>query len=504
MSLGFSPTANADTNVAALQAALDGGGTITIDIPGVYDLNNTVFLDSNTRLICAPGVVFRKTAPYCNVLMNRGALTKEYNENITIDGLEVSVNGQEAPPTLVYGLRAQLGFFYVRHLTIRNVTCLDGGRYQFLVYIVTWANLLIENVRLAGDKDGIKLNNGHDALIRNVDLTTYDDGLSLCGTDYASVVLEVGDVYNVCYSNVTDHQYRNIFGRTCMIYNGSWADYRSGNEYGSGDFCFHEGKLYQVLSDRGFQAVASVPPVHLSGTITGADRIPWRFVQPCDFHQTQVFNVTFDNCIFEKSGNIVANVAIPDWYYKLKNGVFRPSYPGTERNTGSYGFIINNCRLVAKNPQVLVNLMGNMKDILINACYINNAHCTLINVDETSANDELNATINGCILASGIGGSPIGPFPDHQECPLLKRDIEETGKLVVVHNGGKVNCSAAGNIYRGAGFECSVSNGSRLRFSSVDIPLRNRELLTPEVGDVCRDTDGIWTYRTDGWNNLSA
>lgn len=107
----FSPSASADVNVAALQAALDRGGIVTVETSGVYDLGNTVILDSNTRLICAPGVIFRKVSPYCNVLINRGDLTKEYNENITIDGLEVSVNGQESSPTLVHGLCAQLGFY---------------------------------------------------------------------------------------------------------------------------------------------------------------------------------------------------------------------------------------------------------------------------------------------------------------------------------------------------------------------------------------------------------
>ena len=53
---GFSPSSSADVNVAALQAALDRGGIVTVETPGVYDLDNTVILNSNTRLICAPGV----------------------------------------------------------------------------------------------------------------------------------------------------------------------------------------------------------------------------------------------------------------------------------------------------------------------------------------------------------------------------------------------------------------------------------------------------------------
>ncbi|MCX5642115.1 MAG: hypothetical protein NTY10_02585 [Candidatus Omnitrophica bacterium] len=510
-SYGFSPQASADINVAALQAALDGGGIITIGKPGVYDLNNTVFLDSNTKLICAPGVIFRKVAPYCNVLINRGALTKEYNENITIDGLEISVNGQEAMPTLVYGLRAQLGFFYVKNLTIRNFTCADGKERQYLLYIVTWSNLLIENVRLAGDKDGIKLNNGHDAIIRNLDLTTYDDGLSLCGTDYPSTLLEVGDVYNVCYSNVTDHQYKNIFGRTCLIYTGSWADYKKGNRYDSGDFCLNQGKLYQVINDPCFSAVSSTAPVQESGIVTSADKISWRFIQPCDFYQTNVYNVTFDNCIFEKSGNIVASWIVPVWMWKeYGGGPHRPFYPGTEGNSGSWGISVNNCRITGKNPQVLVNLMGNMKDVTINGCFFNNPRCTVINVDQDSVNQELIASINCCTFLetdsppATVSDGGKDALPDHQNCPILRRDIEEAGKLVVVHNGGKVHCVASGNSYRGSGFECSVSNNSQLRFRSMDMPLKDLKILKPLIGDVCRGLDGLYLYTSSGWENLSG
>ena len=356
----------------------------------------------------------------------------------------------------------------------------------------------------------IKLSNGHDATIRNLDLTTYDDGLSLCGTDYPSIVLEVGDVYNICCSNVTDHQYKNIFGRTCLIYTGSWADYRKGNEYGSGDFCLNEGNLYQVVDDGGCLAPSTAAPAHKSGIVTGADGMPWRFVQTCDFYETNVFNVTFDNCIFGKAGNIIANWIVPNWHYESKGGVHRPFYPGTERNSSSWGISVTNCRITAKAPQILVNLMGNMKDVIINSCYFNNPRCTVINVDQDSVNEELLASINGCTFTET--GSPCeslhnggeAALPDHQGCSILRRDIEDAGKFVVVHNGGKVFCGAAGNSYRGSGVECSVSNGSQLRFSSMDIPLKDLHMLKPTIGDVCRGHDGQYLYTAGGWRNLSG
>lgn len=501
---GFSPEASAATNVAALQAALSGGGLVIIDQPGVYDLNDTVLLDSDTRLICAPGVVLRKVAPYCNVLTNRGAVTKTYNENITIEGLEICVNGQEGNPELVPGLRAQLGFHYVKGLTLKDVTCLDGGPHQYLMYVVTWEHLQLENVRLIGHKDGLKLNNGHDAVIRNLDLTTYDDGLSLCGTDYASTLLEVGDVYNVRYENVTDHQFADIFGRTCLIYTGSWADYQKDNEYGSGDFCLHEGRLYQVVANGGFLAIATDAPTHTAGLVTGVDGIPWRYIQPCDFHQTNVHDVTFHNCIFEKAGNIVANFDVPDWYYRELEGIHRPAYPGTEGNSSCWGITLSNCRLTGTGPQVLVNVMGNMTDVSFVGCHVSNPLSTLVNVDPSSVTDELLVSLTGCTFSAGLAGPPAEPLPDHQNCPILRSDMDDTGKLIAIHNGGKITCSAAGNSYRGEAVTCAASGGSQLRFGSMDLPLQSRDVLTPQVGDTCRGTDGLWVYTAEGWRDLSA
>jgi hypothetical protein len=474
---GFSPSAGADANVAALQRALDGGGRVIIDVPGIYDLNATVLLDSNTHLLCSSGVIFRKVAPYCNVLINRGALTREYNDNITIEGLEIHVNGQEAPPTLVYGLRAQLGFFYVRNLTLRNFTCADGKEYQFLIYIVTWSNLKIQNVRLAGDKDGIKLNNGHNAVIENLDLTTYDDGTSLCGTDYASVVLEVGDVYNVIYRNVIDRQYKNIFGRTCLIYTGSWTDYADGNQYGAGDFCLHQGRLYQSTNDAGFLAAGAHAPAHETGIVTGADKIAWRFIQRCDFYQTNVYNITFENCIFEKSGNIIASFITPEWYYRTIYGIHRNFYPGTEPNSTSWNISINNCKIAGVDPQVLVNLMGNMRDVSINGCVVANPRSTLVNIDRDSPNSQLMLSIRNCALSSSTA-SPLSQdaLPEHQNCPILRQDIDDTASLIVIHNDSRVYCSASGNSSRAEPYQCALSNGSDLRFADSDLPIKQTKV----------------------------
>ena len=58
--LGFLPGKNGVENARALQKAVDFGGTITVDLPGVYDLSETVRIGDDTELIFRAGVYIRK------------------------------------------------------------------------------------------------------------------------------------------------------------------------------------------------------------------------------------------------------------------------------------------------------------------------------------------------------------------------------------------------------------------------------------------------------------
>lgn len=78
---GFRPGNSADDNATALQAALDGGGTIQVMVPGTYDLCGTMMMDSDTRLEFGAGVYLRKAADAEGrtasfVFMNRGGVRR--------------------------------------------------------------------------------------------------------------------------------------------------------------------------------------------------------------------------------------------------------------------------------------------------------------------------------------------------------------------------------------------------------------------------------------------
>ncbi|RMD75748.1 MAG: hypothetical protein D6820_14060, partial [Lentisphaerae bacterium] len=107
---GFSPEADPVGNQRALQKAVDRGGTIVVERPGIYRIGGTVYLPSYTTLQFANGVILQKEAapkPFSHVFLNRGALSRTFDEKIRLEGLHLRVNGVDELDWQVYGLRGQ-------------------------------------------------------------------------------------------------------------------------------------------------------------------------------------------------------------------------------------------------------------------------------------------------------------------------------------------------------------------------------------------------------------
>ena len=180
--VGFSPSAAASKNVAALQKALNGGHkTVSVTAPGIYDLDATVYLDSHTRLACGKGVTLRKAAPYGFMLINRGVLTREWNERIAIDGLHIACNGHSRlppPNDPAYGMRGQVSMFRVKGIEVTNFRCLDVKETQFCLHFCTFEDLLVDGFETRGRKDGVHLGPGKGFVIRNGVCQTGDDAIA--------------------------------------------------------------------------------------------------------------------------------------------------------------------------------------------------------------------------------------------------------------------------------------------------------------------------------------
>jgi len=302
---GFSPDANGADNTKALQRAVDLGGTIMVSKPGVYKIAGTVYLGSETSLIFGNGVFLKKVAEqgaFSHVLLNKGALTKTYDEHITVEGLQIIVNGVDVRTfNDVYGLHGQLAFFYVKDLRIEHFRCLDLGHAQYGIQVCTFEDLIINDVIIKGQKDGVHLGRGKRFTISNGIFQTGDDAVALNAHDYAVGNPELGWIEDGLVENCHDlpdpSQRSGFFSR---ILAGAWLDWQPGMEVQQSDTVVSDGRLYRVQAEPdGTKYKSMTQPTHASGSKT-LDGINWGVVQTNVTYSAGVRNVTFRDIFLEK------------------------------------------------------------------------------------------------------------------------------------------------------------------------------------------------------------
>ncbi len=307
---GFSPGATGVENVKALQEALDQRGNIIVSKPGTYKVAGTSYIGSNTSIEFAKGVILQKVNEeglFSHVLLNKGALTRTWDEHIAVKGLHVSVNGVVKRYNEVFGLRGQLAFFYVKDLRIEGFRCYDIEGVQFSVHVCTFEDLIIDDTILEGDKDGIHLGRGNRFRISNASFKTIDDALALNAHDYATSNPEIGWIENGlienCYDLASGDQ--KILGYFCRILAGGWKDWEKGMELQNGDAVVSNGRIYRVdgLGENGRpdgkRYKTMTAPGHEKG-IQVIDDIKWVMMQKGTGHTAGVKNVTFRDIYLEK------------------------------------------------------------------------------------------------------------------------------------------------------------------------------------------------------------
>jgi hypothetical protein len=302
---GFSPDASGVDNMHALQRALDKAGTIVVSRPGIYKLAGTVFIGSNTTLLFGDGVFVQKVAEqgaFSHVLLNKGALTKTWDHHITVSGLQLMVNGVDAIRWMVYGLRGQVAFFYVKDLHIDHFRCLDLGRAQFAIQICTFEDIVVEDVHIEGGKDGIHLGRGKRFTLRDGVFETGDDAIALNAHDYSSGNPELGWIEDGVIENMRDlANPQRQAGFFCRILAGAWTDWRPGMEVQQSDTVVSGGRLYRVQANADGTIYKSITrPTHESGAKV-LDGINWGVVQDDVTYTAGVRNVVFRDIFLEKS-----------------------------------------------------------------------------------------------------------------------------------------------------------------------------------------------------------
>ena len=302
---GFSPTASGVENTKALQKAVDCGGSIGVNRPGTYPVAGTVYLGSNTSIIFGNGVFLKKVpeqGPFSHVILNKGAISRTFDQHIAIEGLQVIVNGVDARKFKeAYGLHGQLAFFYAKDVRIHGFRCLDLGTGQYGIQVCTFEDLLIDDFIIKGRKDGVHLGRGKRFAIRNGVFQTFDDAVALNGHDYSTGNPELGWIEDGVIENCHDLDEEKTSGYFCRILGGGWIDWRSGMEVQQSDTVVSEGRLYRVQASPDGKVYQSLTrPTHPAGTKT-FDGIAWGVVQNDVTYTAGVRNVIFRDIFLNKS-----------------------------------------------------------------------------------------------------------------------------------------------------------------------------------------------------------
>ena len=383
---GFLPENSADENSAALQAIVNRGGDIVVDVPGVYDLSETIRLGDDVALRFGAGVYVRRalaadgTQRQGYVFVNRGAYERTYNKNISITGLHLIANGMEpsyenqTESDMVTGLRAHLAFFYVRNLTIRDFELLDLGRCAFGIQICTFENAILENIHIEGGKDAVHFGKGSKFVVRHGIFRTFDDPIALNAHDYATSNPQMGWIENGVIEDCYDLDQESTTGFFCRILAGSWGDWREGMAVQHSDSVVSQGRVYRVcMKPDGQTYISKTRPTHTDGAAE-LDGITWVMVQDDDpIYNCGCRNIHFKDIFLEKKRPVAFSVHFDHDKWS------RSYYPFSEAPVQK-DLIFENIFFLADVP-VLITANAPVNAIKLINSVVENSRVNLVNLE---------------------------------------------------------------------------------------------------------------------------
>ena len=389
---GFSPEASGKANTAALQRAFDKGGTITVERPGRYKIADTVFIGSDTALLCAAGVVFVKSnegKKFAQVILNKGALKKEWDSNIEISGLTISVNGMDHNDWKVFGLRGHLAFFYAKDVRINRFRCLDLGRSQYCIHVCTFEDLIVDDVKIFGWKDGVHLGRGRRFTIRNGVFDTGDDPIALNAHDYSSGNPELGWIEDGVVENCHDlYNPERRVGYFCRILAGAWCDWKEGMTVQQGDSVVTGGSLYRVsMPVDGKTYVSKTRPAHKKGQMK-LDGINWVWVQDEPVYECGVRNVVFRDVFLHQPRTAFSVHFDADKYS-------RSYYPGA-KPPRQEGIVFDNVQVLYTNKVTFLSVATPVDSLSMNNCTLREGGIRFVSNKAMSDYGPTKIQMNGC------------------------------------------------------------------------------------------------------------
>lgn len=372
---GLSPTDNGVENVRILQNAIDCGGEISVSTPGVYRLSKTVLIGDHTHIRFGEGVYFVRVHDpdgiNGNAFINRGAFSGEVNVDITIEGLWLNTADVEhcmrytETDKTICGLRGHLAFLYVRDLVLRNIVILDLYRSDYGIQISDFSNVLVENIRIEGNKDGIHFGPGKGFVVRGGVFRTFDDPIALNGSDYSVSNPNLGWIEDGLFENCYDLDDNTTTGFFARMLCGGWRAWFAGMEVQHSDAVVHNGVLYRVvMRPDGSVYRSDTPPTHAHG-FAELDGIVWHVIHYTEPYTAGARNITFRNIYLQKTRESAFGFILD------KSEYLRSCYPGAEMPL-QHGFLMENIH-VTGNVKYLFEINAPLADVTVRNSTLGNA-----------------------------------------------------------------------------------------------------------------------------------
>ena len=338
MDYGFLPTSEPKQNAQALQHAVNGGGTISVTLPGIYDVEGSVKLEGETSLLFGAGVSIRRimtkgeTDKLEYLFVNKGAYTHTYDKNIHIKGLHIICNdvGEEGLSGEILGLRGQISFFYIKHLVLEDIQCFDLPAHSFCIHVCTFEDVRIQNIHIEGDKDGIHLGRGKRFLIRHGVFRTFDDPIALNAHDYSTSNPQLGWIEDGVIEDCYDLNDETTTGFFCRILAGSWVDWFEGMQVQHSDTVVSGDCLYRVVMEPdGAVYTSKTRPTHKKGA-EELDGINWIMVQEGREYNCGCRNIIFRDIFLKKRRPVAFSIHFD--YDNWSRSYYPGSNPPVQQN----------------------------------------------------------------------------------------------------------------------------------------------------------------------------
>lgn len=327
------------TAIRNAEAAANAAGGGTLFIPdGIYLVSSPIYLHSGVHVKGTRNTVFKKSGVFSHVFVNAAAATfgSVTDSDISIEDVTIDSNntgGLTGAAALT--ARGTLHFAYADKVKLKNVSIINGDTSCFGVHFQSVSNSLVENYSYVGQKDGFHINGGcHDIVINGFYIDSYDDAFGIMTDDYPNAQHNCQDIRNIIVMNgVSNDTNTPAHGYVTRFMTGSWLAWNGGNSYSIGHVARNSGNLYKMVTAG--PTVASVAPTHLSGDVTGADGIQWRWVGAGTNLNSNIYNIQFIN-VQILDGRTITRLISNDPLYDIGE------YPGTENTSTVDGVYFTN------------------------------------------------------------------------------------------------------------------------------------------------------------------